>query len=68
MRTIISVEEGSELKRLYAEHAAATNQAAAILASRGMESPEFAEADKIVGILWRRIREIFGTANQHWMT
>jgi hypothetical protein len=32
-----------------------------------MESPEFLEADKVAGAIYRRIREILGTADKHWM-
>jgi hypothetical protein len=60
VRTVISPEEGAELKRLYADYAISVNRAAVILASRGMDSPEFADADKASGVLWRRIREILG--------
>jgi hypothetical protein len=64
---VISPEEGAELKRLYADHAAASGRALAVLAREGMESPQFFEADKAVGVIWRKIREILGTANSHWM-
>ena len=67
-RHTISPEAGTELKRLYAEHALATQRAADVLASKGMEAPEFLEADRAVTDLWRRIRAILGAANQHWMT
>jgi hypothetical protein len=67
MRTVISPEEGNELKRLYREYSAVAERAAAILAAKGMDSPEFFEADKATGVLWRRIREILGTADKHWM-
>jgi hypothetical protein len=67
MRNIISPEEGEELKRLYADYATATQRAAIVLAAKGMTSAEFAEADKAAGILYRRIREILGTAGQSWM-
>ncbi len=60
-------EDGAELQRLYAEHAAATQRAFAVLASKGMEAPEFLEADRAVGDLWRRIRAILGTADRDWM-
>lgn len=59
-RSIVSGEEGQELKRLYSEVATATARAGQILAEKGMGSPEFAEADKAVGVIWRRIREILG--------
>lgn len=67
VRTIITPTEHDELKRLYAEFAAATERAATVLATKGVESPEFAEADKAAGVLSRRIREILGTADKHWM-
>jgi hypothetical protein len=66
-RNFISPEEGAELKRLYAEHSAASKNAGTILATEGMDSPRFAEADKAVGVIWRRIREILGTSGSHWM-
>lgn len=66
-KSIISPEEGDELKRLYKEHAKASEQAAVILAARGMDSREFFEADKATGALWRRIREILGVSSSHWM-
>lgn len=64
---MIGPEEGAELQRLRAEHAAATRRMADVLASKGMEAPEFLEADRAVGELWRRIRVIQGTANRDWM-
>jgi|HubBroStandDraft_6_1064221.scaffolds.fasta_scaffold44021_6 hypothetical protein len=60
-RNVISHEEGAELKRLYADFAAASERARIILATEGMESPRFFEADKATGAIWRRIREIIGT-------
>jgi hypothetical protein len=49
-RTVISPEEGAELKRLYEEHTAGSMRAAGILRTHGRDSPEFAEADKAVGV------------------
>ncbi|MDA8190952.1 MAG: hypothetical protein M0Z68_05675 [Gammaproteobacteria bacterium] len=66
-RNVISLEEGAELRRLLAEHTEATLYAGAILNKYGMESAEFREADKATGLLWRRIREIQGLSDQHWM-
>jgi len=57
-RRIITHEEAAELTRLYEEHAAASQRAGEILQSHGMESAEFADADRATGELWRRIREI----------
>jgi hypothetical protein len=64
---VITPEEGEELKRLLAEHSAATLHGAAILRKYGMESQEFREADKATGALWMRIREIQGLSGKHWM-
>jgi hypothetical protein len=66
-RQVFSPEEAEELKRLCAELAAASELAGAILARHGMESPEFQAADKATGDLWRRIRNIHGISDQHWM-
>jgi hypothetical protein len=49
-RNVISHEEGAELKRLYADFAAASERARVILATEGMESPRFFEADKATGL------------------
>ncbi len=66
-RAFLSKSEGDELKRLYEEFAAATNHACKVLASDGMDSVTFLAADKKTGVLWRRIRELTGTANTEWM-
>jgi hypothetical protein len=66
-RTIVTGEEGEELKRLYKEHADATAYACEVLLARGMESREFLDADNVVGEKWRRIREILGDGGKHWM-
>jgi hypothetical protein len=66
-RRTISSEQGAEVNRLYAEYAAATRRAAAVLASKGMEAPEFLVADRAAGDLWRRIRVILGTADRDWL-
>ena len=64
---IIGPEQGAELKRLCAEHAAAVARAGSIACTKGMESPEFLAADKEAGALWSRINEIVGTDGEDWM-
>ncbi|EME72033.1 hypothetical protein H261_00600 [Paramagnetospirillum caucaseum] len=66
-RTVISPEEGEVLRQLYAEYVAAVSQAGAVCIAKGMDSPEFQEADKAAGAIRRRIYEIRGDADQHWM-
>ena len=66
MRTDISPEKSAELKRLYVEFASSVKRTAVILTSNGMDSPEFAEADKASGVLWKRIREILGDTGKPW--
>jgi hypothetical protein len=66
-RSLITPEEAAERSRLMAEYQAAGIRAGAILAQYGMDSPEFLEADKATGAIWRRIREIDGTAGSRWM-
>ena len=58
---IINEEEAIELKRLYKEHVAAVNRAGVILVSKGAESPEFTEADRLAEAIHRRIRKILDT-------
>jgi hypothetical protein len=65
-KTVISPEEGEELAACYAELGAATNRLADICATKGMGSSEFLEADRVVGVIIRRIREILGSPD-HWM-
>jgi hypothetical protein len=67
MRTVITTEDGAELKRLYADLVVATRKASAVLRAAGMESQAFLKADKEVGIIVRRIKEIRGIAGKHWM-
>jgi hypothetical protein len=66
-KNILTPEEGEELKRLYLEHSNNTARAGALLAAHGMDSVEFAEADKLSTQTWGRIREILGTSGLHWM-
>ena len=63
-----NADEGTELQRLYAEYAAAVNDALAVAQSEGMFSEAFLEADGRAGQVRRRIREIGGLAGEHWMT
>jgi hypothetical protein len=60
-RKIISKEEAVELKRLYTEHVAAVNRAGVILVSKGVDSPEFMEADEAAGTIHRRLRRLLDT-------
>lgn len=63
---ILSGEKAEEYKRLYAQYATAMGHSAALLASRGIESPEFQQADAAAGVLWAKLRELQG-ASGHWM-
>ena len=58
---IINEEEAIELKRLYKEHVAAVNRTGVIVVSKGAESPEFTEADRVAEAIHRRIRRILDT-------
>ena len=62
-RKSISEEETVELKRLYKEHVAAVNRAGVILVSKGVDSPEFMEADEAAGTIHRRVRKILDSSN-----
>lgn len=64
---IMSAEEIIEHKRLTEEHAAAVERAGVVGQKHGMESPQFLDADKVTNILWRRLRELQGVADSHWM-
>jgi hypothetical protein len=66
-RNVISPEEAAELKRLYANLADASKNANAVLRKSGMASVAFLEADKQLGAIVRRIKEIHGVAGNHWM-
>jgi hypothetical protein len=66
--TLLSVEEGAELKRLYADLAHASRRATAILRTSGMTSAAFLTADREVTRIIKRIKEIRGLAGKHWMT
>ena len=65
--TLLSPEEGAELKRAYADLAHASRRATAILRMSGMDSAEFLRADREVTRIVKRIKEIRGLADKHWM-
>ena len=63
----MNLEDGlAELPDLYREHERRTAHAFNVLREKGMESPEFREADAATGETWHRIREIVDAANKHW--
>jgi len=62
-RTDVPSEEGAELQRLYGEYTEGTARAAAALLAG--DSQGFREEDGKVGLIVRRIKEIFGTTG-HW--
>ncbi|MEA1650960.1 hypothetical protein UAJ10_18295 [Nitrospirillum sp. BR 11164] len=64
---IISLEDGAELTRCQNEYVEAKKRADALAISKGVDSIEFAEADKVVGALHHRIRELRGEKGKHWM-
>jgi len=65
--TLLSPEEGADLKRLYADLAHASRRATAFLRASGMDSVEFLRADREVTRIVKRIKEIRGVADKHWM-
>ena len=65
--TLLGLEEGAELKRLYADLAHASRRATAFLRASGMDSAEFLRADREVTRIIKRIKEIRGLADKHWM-
>ena len=65
--TLLNPEEGAELKRLYADLAHASRRATAFLRASGMSSAEFLRADREVTRIVKRIKEIRGVADKHWM-
>ena len=68
-KSIITPEEGDELRKLYGEQHALYRESMIILASgAGMESPAFVEAERKLSVVVRRIREILGISGQHWAT
>jgi len=65
--TLLSPEQDAELKRLYADLAHATRRATANLRMSGMTSADFLRADREVTRIVKRIKEICGLADKHWM-
>ena len=65
--TLLSPEEGTDLKRLYADLAHASRRATTFLRASGMDSAEFLRADREVMRIVKRIKEIRGVADKHWM-
>jgi len=65
--TLLNPEEGSELKRLYADLAHASRRATAFLRASGIDSAEFLRADREITRIVKRIKEIRGVADKHWM-
>jgi hypothetical protein len=61
-RTDVPSEESAELQRLYGEYTEVTARAAAALLAG--DSQGFREEDGKVGLIVRRIKEIFGTTDQ----
>jgi hypothetical protein len=56
-----------EFQRLYHEFTAANDKAFAILKAKGMQSAEFAEADRAASEIWVKLRRLQGKEGQHWM-
>ena len=65
--TLLNPEEGAELKRLYADLAHASRRATAFLRASGVDSAEFLRADREITRIVKRIKEIRGVADKHWM-
>jgi hypothetical protein len=55
-------EDALELKRLYQDYVAAVNRAGVTLVSKGMDSPEFSEANKSAEAVHQRIRAILDSS------
>lgn len=49
-KSILHSNDGAKLNRLREQHVAASRHAAQILKTHGMDSPEFAEADRATGL------------------
>lgn len=65
-RSLLTPDQFAELSALYREHEERAAQARVALREKGMESPEFREADAATGKTWSRIRELLGDAGKHW--
>jgi hypothetical protein len=66
-RSVIGPEEAAELKRLYKDLSVAATKVNVVLQTTGMGSPAFTEADRKLGAIVRRIKEIHGVAAKHWV-
>jgi hypothetical protein len=55
---VLTPEQIAELKRLRAEQPEAHTRTVAALATHGMDSPEFLEADAAEGAIIRRVNEL----------
>jgi hypothetical protein len=64
-KSVITPEEGAELEALKSEYLAATRRAAD--AMQAHDSEAFVRADAVTSVIVRRVKEILGTAGQHWM-
>lgn len=60
MTILLTVEQGRELRSLYERLPAAVQEAVNAIPSHGMDSREFRDADRRVGEIFARIREIYG--------
>jgi hypothetical protein len=68
-RTLLSPEEGAELKRLYEELESATKRVNVVLRKSGMTSEAFVNADREVTRIIQRIKKIHGLVGKpkrHW--
>jgi hypothetical protein len=65
-RTIVGPEKAAELKRLYKDLSVAVTKVNVVLQTLGMESTAFTEADRKLGAIVHRIKEIHGAAGKHW--
>lgn len=60
-------EKAAEYERLFAQYVAASANAFEVLKAKGMQSPEFREADAATGKFWVKLRALQGKAGMHWM-
>jgi hypothetical protein len=63
-KTVLTPEEGAELRKLQQDYIAATARTAAAI---GVSEEAFVKADAETAAIVRRIKEILGTSGQHWM-
>jgi hypothetical protein len=67
MPRVMSPEDAKEFQRLYGEFKTANAKALAILKAKGMQSTEFAEADRAASEIWVKLRRLQGKEGKHWM-